>query len=52
VDTEGKAVFAITIADGTLSALNFNCVNFSDMDNCITSAMGFDSNGDSYSNRV
>jgi type IV pilus assembly protein PilY1 len=52
VDTEGKAVFAIDITDGSLSTLNFNSVNFSDMNNCIISVMGFDSNGDTYTNRI
>jgi type IV pilus assembly protein PilY1 len=48
----GKAVFAIDLTDGSLSALNFNAVNLSGMTHCITDVMGFDANGDTYTNRV
>ena len=51
-DSMGRAVFAIDVTDGTVSALNFNAANFSGMENCIVDVMGFDSNGDGFSNRV
>ncbi|BBO74083.1 hypothetical protein DSCW_15000 [Desulfosarcina widdelii] len=51
-DTVGRAVFAVDATDGSVSALNFNAANFTGMNNCFTDAMGFDSNGDSYTNRV
>lgn len=51
-DTMGRAVFAINITNGSLSALNFNAVNTSAMTHCITDVMGFDANGDTYTNRV
>lgn len=50
-DTKGKAVFTIDITDGSLSALNFNAVN-SGMTHCITDATGFDSDEDTYTDRV
>ncbi|WP_319525023.1 VWA domain-containing protein [uncultured Desulfosarcina sp.] len=51
-DTMGRAVYTIDVTDGSVSALNFNAANFSGMNNCFTDAMGFDSNGDGFSNRV
>ncbi|WP_157067793.1 hypothetical protein [Desulfosarcina cetonica] len=39
-DTAGRAVFTIDVTDGSVSALNFNAANFSDMKNCITDAWG------------
>ncbi len=50
-DTKGKAVFAIDVTDGSLSALNFNSVN-SSMTHCITDVMGYDFNEDGYTDRV
>jgi type IV pilus assembly protein PilY1 len=52
VDTVGKSVFAVDVTDGTVSSLNFNAAISSGMNNCIVDVMGFDSNGDSYTNRV
>ena len=51
-DTVGRAVFTIDVTDGSVSALNFNGATISGMTNCITDAMGFDANGDGYTNRV
>ncbi len=51
-DSVGKAVFAVDVTDGSLTTLNFNAANFSDMAHCITDAMGFDSDGNEYTNRV
>lgn len=51
-DTVGKSVFTVDVTDGSVSALNFNSVNLTGMNNCITDAMGFDFNGDTYTDRV
>jgi type IV pilus assembly protein PilY1 len=51
-DSVGRAVFAVDVSDGSLSSLNFNAGNYSDMTHCIVDVSGFDSNGDGYMNRV
>jgi type IV pilus assembly protein PilY1 len=51
-DTVGRAVFAVKVGDGTLSSLNFNASNYSDMTHCIVDASGFDTNSDDIVNSV
>ena len=51
-DTSGRAVFTVGVSDGSVSAFNFNAANYDAMKNCITDAMGFDSNSDDYTNRI
>ncbi|BBO80100.1 type IV pili system adhesin PilY [Desulfosarcina ovata subsp. sediminis] len=51
-DTVGRAVFTVDVTDGTVSALNLNAANLSGMNNCITDAMGFDNDNDTYTDRV
>jgi type IV pilus assembly protein PilY1 len=51
-DTKGKAVFTLNASDGTVSRLNVNAANHSDMTHCIVDVSGFDSIGEGYVNRV
>ena len=48
-DSVGRAVFTIKVTDGELSSLNFSA---GDMTHSIVDVSGFDSNADSYINRV
>ncbi len=51
-DTYGRAVFTINYLTGAVSKLDFNAGNYSDMTHCIVDVSGFDSNGNTYTNRV
>jgi len=51
-DSAGRAVFAVKVTDGTLSSLNINAGNYSDMTHCIVDVSAFDPDGDDIVNRV
>ena len=51
-DSEGRAVFAIKVADGTVSSLNVNAGYYNAMTHCIVDVTGFDTNASGYTNRV
>ena len=51
-DAEGRAVFAIKTATGTVSSLNFNVDNYASMTHCIVGVSGFDTDSDAIVNSV
>jgi type IV pilus assembly protein PilY1 len=51
-DSQGRAVFTIKVADGTISTLNINAGYYADMTHCIVDVAGFDSDGSGYTNRI
>ena len=51
-DAEGRAVFAIKTATGTVSSLNFNAGNYASMTHCIAGVSGFDTDSDGIVNSV
>lgn len=51
-DSVGKAVFTIKVSDGTISSLNVNDGNYTDMSNCFVDVSGFDTTGNGFTNRV
>ena len=51
-DTQGRAVFTIKVADGTISTFNVNAGYYADMTHCIVDAAGYDTNGNLYTNRI
>jgi len=51
-DSRGRAVFALKVADGTVSSLNKNGANYPNMTHSIVDLAGFDSDGNGYVNRV
>ncbi len=52
LDSQGRAVFAVKVADGTVSSLNMNGANFAGMTRSIVDLAGFDTDGNGYVNRV
>ena len=51
-DTMGRAVFALKVADGTVSSLNVNGANYPNMTHSIVDLAGFDTDGNGFVNRV
>ncbi len=51
-DTVGRAVFTIKVSDGTISSLNVNAGNYTDMTHCFVDVSGFDTTGNGFTNRV
>ena len=51
-DSQGRAVFSVKIADGTVSSLNMNGANYPAMNHSIVDLAGFDTDGDGFVNRV
>jgi type IV pilus assembly protein PilY1 len=51
-DTYGRAIFTINDLTGAVSKLDYNAGNYPDMTHCIVDVSGFDSNGNTYTNRV
>ena len=51
-DAVGRAVFTIKVSDGTISSLNINAGNYTDMTHCFVDVSGFDTTGNGFTNRV